>query len=186
MKVADIERKLKATEEKYQAAQKDLDAAVKNFRNARAKLDETQKDLQTARDKYRDAESLLQIKLKELELIESQRTLTAKDITKGLLTTKTDAKSGVNLYINFEFNNSHLIAQGRVQADQLAAALDDPVFQGRTFTVIGHTDKRGSEEYNQELSERRAEAVKQYMVENYGIDPDRIHVEGRARDRTIA
>ena len=41
--------------------------------------------------------------------------------------------------------------------------------KGSTFVVAGHTDAVGSDPYNQDLSERRADSVKRYLVEKYGI-----------------
>lgn len=43
--------------------------------------------------------------------------------------------------------------------------------QGLKFVLEGHCDERGSDEYNIELGNRRAEAVKQYLVDNYKLDP---------------
>jgi outer membrane protein OmpA-like peptidoglycan-associated protein len=45
--------------------------------------------------------------------------------------------------------------------------------------VIGYTDSSGSAAANQKMSERRAQAVKDYLVTRHGIDPSRITVEGR-------
>ncbi len=48
---------------------------------------------------------------------------------------------------------------------------------GMIVEIAGHTDELGSEEYNLKLSEKRALAVKQYLVE-HGISPDRIKAVG--------
>ena len=42
--------------------------------------------------------------------------------------------------------------------------------KGSTFVVAGHTDAAGSEAYNQDLSERRADSIKRYLVDKFGID----------------
>lgn len=47
-----------------------------------------------------------------------------------------------------------------------------------TFSIEGHTDFTGTQEYNQRLSERRAESVKAWLVTNLGIAPDRIQTVG--------
>ena len=47
-----------------------------------------------------------------------------------------------------------------------------------TFTVEGYTDSFGSPEYNLELSQRRADSVKQYLVEAMGINPAQIETSG--------
>ena len=44
-----------------------------------------------------------------------------------------------------------------------------PDLKGSTFVVAGHTDAAGGESYNQDLSERRADAIKRYLMDKYGI-----------------
>ena len=43
------------------------------------------------------------------------------------------------------------------------------MYKRQTFVVAGHTDAAGSDAYNQELSERRADSIKRYLVEKYNI-----------------
>ena len=52
---------------------------------------------------------------------------------------------------------------------QLGEALSDPQLKGTTYVVAGHTDARGGETYNQDLSERRADTIKKYLVDHYHI-----------------
>ena len=59
----------------------------------------------------------------------------------------------------------------------LGRALTSPDLKGSTFVVAGHTDAAGGEGYNQELSERRADSIKRYLVEKYSIAaPDLVTV----------
>jgi outer membrane protein OmpA-like peptidoglycan-associated protein len=53
------------------------------------------------------------------------------------------------------------------------------------FKVEGHTDSFGSDEYNLDLSQRRAETVKAWLVENMNIEPDRIQTQGYGKTRLI-
>jgi outer membrane protein OmpA-like peptidoglycan-associated protein len=53
--------------------------------------------------------------------------------------------------------------------EELGKALSDPALKGSTFVVAGHTDAVGSEPFNQDLSERRADAIKQYLTGKFGI-----------------
>lgn len=62
----------------------------------------------------------------------------------------------------------------RGDLDVVGAALSDERLEGKRFRLIGHTDHRGDEKYNMELSRSRAEAARVYLMENYQIDPDRI------------
>jgi outer membrane protein OmpA-like peptidoglycan-associated protein len=53
------------------------------------------------------------------------------------------------------------------------------------FKVEGHTDSFGGDEYNMDLSQRRAETVKAWLVENMNIEPDRIQTQGYGKTRLI-
>ena len=56
---------------------------------------------------------------------------------------------------------------------------------GATFTVEGHTDSFGSADYNQSLSERRANAVRDWLVNTLQLEPDRFRVAGYGKARPI-
>ena len=49
----------------------------------------------------------------------------------------------------------------------------------KTFLIEGHTDRSGSRVYNDELSKRRADAVKDYLVKNMGVSADRLQTVGK-------
>ena len=51
--------------------------------------------------------------------------------------------------------------------------------QALKITVVGHADSRGETQYNQVLSEKRALSVKQFLVQLFQIEPDRIALQGR-------
>ena len=51
----------------------------------------------------------------------------------------------------------------------LGRALTNPDLKGSTFIVAGYTDAVGSEAYNQDLSERRADSIKRYLTDKFGI-----------------
>src|SRR3954449_13259073 len=79
-------------------------------------------------------------------------------------------KPKIDLEIRFDYNLAD-IAKTSVQAVQeLGKALSDANLKGSTFVVAGHTDAVGGEEYNQGLSERRADTIKRYLTEKYGIN----------------
>jgi outer membrane protein OmpA-like peptidoglycan-associated protein len=78
-------------------------------------------------------------------------------------------KPTINLEINFDYNSAS-ISEGSMSAVQhLGEALSDPQLRGSTFTVSGFTDAKGSEAYNQGLSERRADTIKKVLIEKYHI-----------------
>ncbi len=76
----------------------------------------------------------------------------------------------------FDFDQAVLRPAGREALDNFAAGLKD--FGTETVTVTGHTDRFGSETYNQELSERRAETVRAYLA-HAGVAAGRMVTEGK-------
>lgn len=73
--------------------------------------------------------------------------------------------------INFDFNSDGVGPAAAQAINQVGKALSSSQLTGNTFVIAGHTDGKGSDAYNQLLSERRAEAVKRYLVENYNMPP---------------
>jgi outer membrane protein OmpA-like peptidoglycan-associated protein len=79
------------------------------------------------------------------------------------------SKPKIDLEIQFDYNSAD-ISKGSVTAVQeLGKALSDASLKGSTFVVAGHTDAIGGDAYNQDLSERRADTIKKYLTEKYGI-----------------
>jgi OOP family OmpA-OmpF porin len=76
----------------------------------------------------------------------------------------------------FDFDRSTVKPAGKLALDKFAAELKG--LQYDTISVTGHTDRIGSQAYNQKLSSRRAEAVSAYLVESAGIAASRIEARG--------
>jgi outer membrane protein OmpA-like peptidoglycan-associated protein len=96
-----------------------------------------------------------------------------------------DAGQSVNLNVPFEHNSSALLPQASAQLRQLQSALNSASLAEDRFVVAGHTDAKGSSAYNKQLSLRRAEAVKQYLV-SQGIDAGRLDTVGYGSERLLA
>ena len=78
-------------------------------------------------------------------------------------------KPKIDLEIQFDYNSA-AISKTSIQAVQeLGKALSDPNLKGSTFMVAGHPDGIGSDGFNQDLSERRADTLKRYLVEKFGL-----------------
>ena len=78
-------------------------------------------------------------------------------------------KPNIDLEITFDYNSANISAKSLPSVQALGRALTSPDLKGSTFVVAGHTDAAGGESYNQELSERRADSIKRYLVEKYSI-----------------
>ena len=79
-------------------------------------------------------------------------------------------KPKIDLEIQFDYNSADIAKTSVPSVQALGKALSDPSLKGSTFVVAGHTDAIGGEEYNQGLSERRADTIKKYLVQNYGLN----------------
>ena len=83
----------------------------------------------------------------------------------------------------FAFDQSVIGPDGRAALDRFAAELKGSQFE--MITVEGHTDRLGSDAYNQRLSERRAAAVKDYLIAKGGIDSARISAVGKGESTAV-
>jgi len=85
--------------------------------------------------------------------------------------------------VNFDFDSAQVRGDAAVILDEAVEILQrNPE---RQVVIEGHTDWTGPEEYNQQLSENRAEAVKSYMVEN-GVEEERLSVVGYGETQPVA
>jgi outer membrane protein OmpA-like peptidoglycan-associated protein len=80
-----------------------------------------------------------------------------------------DAKPKIDLEIQFDYNSADISKASMAAVQELGKALSNPSLKGSTFVVAGHTDAVGSEPFNQDLSERRADTIKHYLVDKYGL-----------------
>ena len=78
-------------------------------------------------------------------------------------------KPNIDLEINFDYNSASISTASMPSVKALGEALSDAKLKGSTFVVAGHTDGIGGDAYNQNLSERRAETIKRYLVEKYAL-----------------
>jgi outer membrane protein OmpA-like peptidoglycan-associated protein len=78
-------------------------------------------------------------------------------------------KPNIDLEITFDYNSADISAKSLSSVQALGKALTNPDLKGSTFVVAGHTDAAGGEGYNQDLSERRADSIKRYLTEKFGI-----------------
>ncbi len=118
--------------------------------------------------------------LKKLELSRLDKVLSANQIVSALSNVSRSAKTlaAVNVRINFEFDSAQVEAEGARQLEELANALNSAAFGNRGFRLVGHSDVRGGEEYNTNLSLRRAQAVAGVLAKR-GVAKERLATEGR-------
>lgn len=114
-----------------------------------------------------------------------ERALAAAPRTRGIvLQATTERKELINLNIPFELNSSQLQEQAVAQLEQLESALKSSALSNSRFLVAGHTDGSGNAEYNRQLSRRRAESVKQFLV-SHGVEAERLQTAGFGKDQLL-
>jgi len=91
----------------------------------------------------------------------------------------------VNIPINFQFNSVEPNEDTQDHVKLLADALAEPSFASMQFIFIGHSDSRGDENYNKELSRRRAEAIRVEVIQLEPALEGRIDVAGRGSSEPI-
>jgi outer membrane protein OmpA-like peptidoglycan-associated protein len=101
-----------------------------------------------------------------------------RGISKTSGTAAPQPKNSVNMAVNFEYNSAILKTDALITLDQLGTSLANPKLANYKFRIAGHTDARGSDTYNQVLSERRAKAVRDYLVAHFGIAASRLTAVG--------
>lgn len=87
-------------------------------------------------------------------------------------------KPNIDLEINFDYNSAQINSRSLPAVANLGKALASPELKGSVFMLGGHTDAKGGEDFNQKLSERRAEAIKEHLIQKFGLAPDTLVTVG--------
>jgi outer membrane protein OmpA-like peptidoglycan-associated protein len=116
--------------------------------------------------------------LRDLDLAQAQRVVSAEQITRALTTRSFGVVPRIDLRVHFAFDSAALAEEGDAQLQELGKALAASALQGHTFRIIGHTDKQGDADYNQQLSQRRANTVVRELTQRFPSLAGRLQSEG--------
>jgi outer membrane protein OmpA-like peptidoglycan-associated protein len=108
----------------------------------------------------------------ESKLVQSLRNRPSRSLSMGereQIAAIVKDKPKIDLEINFDYNSDRISAKSLSSVQALGRALANPDLKGSTFILAGHTDAAGGDAYNQDLSERRADAIKRYLVEKASV-----------------
>jgi len=164
-----MQAKQVALQEADQIRQKQAMASREQLGQTKEQLSMTQAQLESERQariaaERRTANAVIKI-----------QGLTSKEDARGLVLT-------ISGEVVFASGKSELLPAARKRLDDVAMALkDDP----RPIVIVGHTDSRGDDEMNMRLSERRADAVRQYLT-MHGIREDRVVAQGAGETQPVA
>jgi outer membrane protein OmpA-like peptidoglycan-associated protein len=112
------------------------------------------------------------VKAKEVSFVTSIRNRKTRSLSLGEreeIAEIAATKPKIDLEIHFDFNSAEISKESMPAVQALGDALSDAKLRGSTFVVAGHTDGVGGEQFNQELSERRADTIKHYLVDHYHL-----------------
>jgi outer membrane protein OmpA-like peptidoglycan-associated protein len=87
-------------------------------------------------------------------------------------------RPAVDLQIYFDFDSAAITPKAVPQLTNLGNALTKAELKGSVITINGHTDAKGTDTYNQQLSERRAETIKQYLVDHFQLSSENLVAVG--------
>ncbi|MDR1486843.1 MAG: OmpA family protein [Deltaproteobacteria bacterium] len=96
-----------------------------------------------------------------------------------------DDQPRLALNILFEFDKDVLTSEDIDVVNTLGRAMTSPELAGGRFKLEGHTDSKGSYEYNIDLSRRRALRVQKYLMDNYGLTSDQLSIDGQGETRPL-
>jgi len=88
--------------------------------------------------------------------------------------------------IQFAFDSTRILPVSQPYIDRLGEVMRTPDNAGKRLMIIGHTDASGPDTYNRRLSIARASAVRDYLVEQWGLAPDTFTVDGRGETELLA
>jgi outer membrane protein OmpA-like peptidoglycan-associated protein len=94
------------------------------------------------------------------------------------------ATAVINVF--FASNSDRILPAYYVDLAKLGQALTPILASGANVRIEGHTDSLGPDQYNQRLSQKRAESVKRYLVQQFALPPERVLAEGYGKSRPVA
>jgi len=115
---------------------------------------------------------------KFVNTLRNRQTRSLSTTEREQITSIAKKRPSIDLEVNFDYNSDHIGSKASSQVTALGEALSSSELKGGTFILAGHTDAKGSDTYNQGLSERRAEAVRQFLSEKYGLDASNLVTVG--------
>ena len=99
--------------------------------------------------------------------------------------TQKSVRSGIGLPIQFEYNSADILSESDSFLDQVGIMMKMEKMASAKLLIEGHTDASGSEGHNKILSQARAEAVKNYLISKYGVNPYKLIIAGMGESRPI-
>ncbi len=114
----------------------------------------------------------------------AQEAVNRADSLAGVVANLDNYKQMADVSVTFGFDKSNLTKNDKQQLDQFASQIQST--KGYILAITGGTDSVGSAQYNYDLSQRRADAVVQYLASKYNIPPHKFYLIGIGKDEAVA
>ena len=108
----------------------------------------------------------------ETRLLNSVKNKTTRSITleeREQIAEIAKIRPSIDVEVNFDYGSANIGQSALPYVTALGKALANDDLRGNTFVIAGHTDGAGGTPFNQDLSERRADSIKRYLVDKFGI-----------------
>jgi outer membrane protein OmpA-like peptidoglycan-associated protein len=122
----------------------------------------------------------------ETRLLNSVKNKTTRSITleeREQIADIAKTKPSVDVEVNFDYGSANIGATALPYVTALGKALSNDDLRGNTFVIAGHTDGAGGVPFNQDLSERRADSIKRYLVDHYNIPAQNLVTGGYGKSK---
>jgi OOP family OmpA-OmpF porin len=96
-----------------------------------------------------------------------------------------DQLAQFTIAVQFDFDSARIRPDSFRAVGLMADALYHPYLQGYRILIVGHTDGKGSREYNLKLSQQRADAIRDALINPFGISPSRIEALGLGEEQLL-
>jgi outer membrane protein OmpA-like peptidoglycan-associated protein len=146
--------------------------AQAGIKQAQGAADSATQNAQTAQKAAGDAETAANDAVHRADSLDA--------VVKGL----DNYRQMADVSVTFGFDKAVLTKDDKQQLDQFASQLGNA--KSYILEVTGGTDSTGSAQYNYELSQRRADAVVQYLASKYGVPAHRFYLIGIGKDKEVA
>jgi outer membrane protein OmpA-like peptidoglycan-associated protein len=106
-------------------------------------------------------------------------------VNRAPLFAQLDQLAQFTIAVQFDFNSARIRPDSFRAVGLMADALYHPYLQGYKFLIVGHTDAKGSREYNLKLSQQRADAIREALMDPFGIPASRIEAVGLGEEQLL-
>jgi outer membrane protein OmpA-like peptidoglycan-associated protein len=118
-----------------------------------------------------------------INTLRNRPTRSLTTVERNQIASISENKPKIDLEINFEFNSATIGTKAAQSLTDLGNALTSSDLKGSSFFINGYTDAKGDTPYNQDLSERRADAVKRFLSEKFGVEVAKLITVGYGKTR---